>query len=96
MTGALLKGASSNSVVLFNSGPAGTTVSGTISYSIPTGAATSHCLSELPASTHYSVSDTGGTISIMPSSGGNFITTENGVLSFQSDASGKAVSEAAH
>jgi hypothetical protein len=88
MTGALLKGASSNSVVLFNAGVAGTTVSGAISYSIPTGVATSHVLSELPASTRYNISSTGGTLTIAPSSGGGFVTTANGVLSFQSDASG--------
>ncbi len=88
MTGALLKGASSNSVVLFNGGAAGTTVNGAISYSIPTGVLTSHVLSELPASTHYSISDAGGTFTITPKGEGNFVTSANGVLAFQSNASG--------
>lgn len=88
MTGTLLQGATSNSVVLFNNGKAGTTVSGAISYKIPTGVATSHVLSELPSSTHYSISCASGTLTITPGSQGNFVTTANGVLSFQSDASG--------
>jgi hypothetical protein len=91
MTGTLLKGASSNSVVLFNAGEAGTRVSGAIRYSIPTGVVTSHVLSELPVSTHYSISSASGTISITPSNEGSFFTTANGVLSFRSEASGNVV-----
>ena len=88
MTGALLKGVSSNGVVLFNAGAAGSTVSGAISYQIPSGVATSHILLDLPASAHYSISKSGETLTITPSGLGNFVTTANGVLSFQSDPSG--------
>jgi hypothetical protein len=94
MTGALLKkpGAPANYIVLFNKGAPGTTVSGTQSYTIPPGVASTHVLTELASNTQYSVSynpRTGG-VTVQPDGGGTFpiTTTTAGVLSFLINPSG--------
>jgi hypothetical protein len=90
MTGVLLAQTGANTAALFNAGDAGTTVAGTITYTIPTGVATRHVLAELPASARYDVASNGGTgvITVTPSAGGARVTSSRGVLAFGTDASG--------
>ena len=94
MTGALLKrpGAAANYIVLFNKGAPGTTVSGTQTYTIPPGVASTHVLTELASNTQYCISynsRTGG-VTVQPGAGGTFpiTTTTAGVLSFLINPSG--------
>jgi hypothetical protein len=81
--GVLLTAADGNSVVLNNAGAIGTTISGSIVYTIPN-ATTKHIITELPTNTSYSVSVSisGGnkTITVAPGTGST--TSAKGVLSF--------------
>jgi hypothetical protein len=87
MTGVLLTSPTARTAALFNAGAAGTTVSGTITYSIPPNVPTSHVLSELPAGAHYAITDTAGAIAVTPNAGGTYVSSSKGVLVFRTDAS---------
>lgn len=89
MVGAHLRGSGGGDMVaLFNSGAVGTTVSGTVGYTIPTGATTTHFLTELAASQKYAVTATGGTVSVTQSGAGSYTSSANGVLTFTTNAAG--------
>ncbi|MDE2085450.1 MAG: hypothetical protein KGI64_11380 [Xanthomonadaceae bacterium] len=89
VTGTLLADANGNQAVLFNTGSAGSTIAGTISYSLPA-AATAHYITEVPANTGYAVtvSVNAGTHSISITPGGRFYSSAKGVLSFTVSAAG--------
>jgi len=83
VVGVLLTASAGNSVVISNSGAAGTTISGSIAYTIPN-ATTNHVITELPANTSYSVSVvvSGGNKTITVSPGSGSTSSAHGVLSF--------------
>lgn len=90
MAGVLLKGPSSNNVVLCNRGEQGTTVAGNITYIIPNGVST-HVLTELPASSMYDITAATGanqTITVTPNASGGYSTTAAGTLTFGVSATG--------
>lgn len=93
-TGALLKAPSglANSIVMFNTGAAGTTVAVPQTYTIPLSIASTHVLTEVAVSTVYKVSyNTGtGVVTIANSGGtGTAITSSAaGALNFTIDSSG--------
>jgi hypothetical protein len=88
-TGTLLARSGANSAVIVNTGAAGTTIAGNIAYSVPA-VATSHVITELPASKAYTVSVTvksgNHLINVMP--GGSLKTSAKGVLAFSVAANG--------
>ena len=88
-TGTLLAAAGGNQAVLFNTGSAGSTITGTISYDVPA-AATAHFITEVPANTGYTVTASLGagshTINVVP--GGTLNSSAKGVLSFIVSATG--------
>ncbi|MHB8447764.1 MAG: hypothetical protein ACYC7G_06675 [Rudaea sp.] len=88
-TGTLLADADRNQAVLFNTGSAGSTIAGTISYSVPA-ASTAHYITEVPANTGYAVtvSVNAGMHSISITPGGRFYSSAKGVLSFTVSAAG--------
>jgi hypothetical protein len=75
--------------VLFNSGAASTTISGSIAYTVPQ-MQTMHIVTELPAASAYSVtvSVSGGHHNITITPGGSLSTSAKGVLIFTVSASG--------
>jgi len=88
-TGTLLARSTGNSAVIVNSGNAGTTIAGNIAYSVPA-VATTHVITELPASKGYTVSATvtGGNHAISVVPGGSLKTSAKGVLTFNVAANG--------
>lgn len=88
-TGTLLAATGGNQAVLFNTGAAGTTIAGSIAYTVPA-ATTAHYITEVPANTGYNVSasvDAGiETITVAP--GGPWTSSNHGVLTFAVDATG--------
>src|ERR1019366_8624839 len=101
MTGVFLRstGGTANYIVLFNTGVPGTTVSGTQTYTIPLNIASTHVLTELPASTQYSVSYNSGVglVTVQSGTRGTFavMTTAAGVLSFVISSSGTILNSVA-
>ena len=89
VVGALLAVSGANQAVLFNSGAAGTTISGSITYTVPQ-VATTHFIAELPPNAGYAVAVvvSGGTHSLTVTPGGALTTSANGVLSFTVSAAG--------
>ncbi len=88
-TGTLLASAGSNSAVIVNTGAAGSTISGSIAYTVPA-AKTTHVITELPANKTYDVTATvaGGNHNISVEPGTAFRTSAHGVLSFDVTADG--------
>ncbi len=88
-TGALLASSAGNSAVIVNNGNAGTTIAGSIVYTVPA-VATSHVVTELPANKAYTVTATmsgaNHRINIVP--GGSLMTSAKGVLAFHVEAVG--------
>jgi hypothetical protein len=88
-TGTLLTASGGNEAVLFNTGAAGTTIAGSIGYSVPA-TATYHCITEVPANARYSVTAVVGsgmhTITVTP--GGPLRSTAQGILTFNVSATG--------
>ncbi len=87
--GALFATGSSNQAVLFNSGAAGTTIAGSISYAVPK-AQTSHLVTELPANAGYTatVAVNGNNHNVTIAPGGALMTSPHGVLAFSVSPSG--------
>ena len=87
--GALLADANMNTVVLSNAGTVGTAVQGPINYRTPA-IATHHVLTELNASTGYSISVAvaNGEHRLTVAAGGAYMTSANGVLEFNIAANG--------
>lgn len=89
MLGVRVSGPSGTEVLISSTGAAGTPVSGTVAYQIPSSPAY-HVITDLQSSTSYSVSVavSGGnqTITVAPS--GSFNSSANGVLSFYVAADG--------
>ena len=87
--GSWLAGSGGNQAVLFNSGAASTTISGTIAYTTPKAAAT-HFITELQANSGYSiavaVNASNFAVSVTP--GGPWPTSNSGVLTFTVSATG--------
>ncbi|MEO8802107.1 MAG: hypothetical protein ABI304_08460 [Rudaea sp.] len=89
-TGTLLVASDGNAAVLFNSGNAGTTIAGTIAYSIPA-AATTNVITELPANAGYTITaaPAGGMLAVSLVPGGTQYSSAGGVLNFNLSAIGK-------
>lgn len=87
--GVRLTAADGNAVVVSSSGTAGTPISGTVAYSVPT-SASQHVITDLATATGYSIAVTtsGGTQSVTVSKGGTYTSSAKGVLDFYLDASG--------
>ncbi|HEX4481570.1 MAG TPA: hypothetical protein VH082_12210 [Rudaea sp.] len=87
--GGLFASGGSQQAVLFNSGAAGTTIAGSISYIVPK-AQTAHTIAELPANAGYAVSVTinGSNQTITVTPGGSLTSSPKGVLSFTVSANG--------
>lgn len=87
--GSLLATSGGNQAVLFNSGAAGTTIAGSIAYSVPK-VATTHFITELPANSGYSVvaAVSGSNHNITVTPGGSLTTSAKGVLTFTVSAAG--------
>ena len=87
--GTLLATPGGNQAALFNAGAVGTTVAGTIRYSVPA-AATNHVITELPPGSGYSVSivASNGTHLVAVVPGGHFYSSATGVLTFSVTAAG--------
>jgi hypothetical protein len=90
IVGSVLATASGNQAVLFNTGAPDTTIAGTLAYSTPA-AATVHFITELPASTSYSVAAVvnGSNHDITVTPGGPLATSAHGVLTFTVSATGQ-------
>jgi hypothetical protein len=88
--GALLQSPAGNSVVISGTAPLGTSIAGTLSYVVPA-ALTRHVVTDLTPSVGYSVSVSlaGANLSVTIVPGGSMMTTANGVLTFQVNASGQ-------
>jgi len=86
--GALLVASGGNQAVLFNGAAAGTTIAGTIAYTVPA-AATAHFITELPANSGYAISvGSGANHSVSVTPGGPYTTSAKGVLVFTVSATG--------
>jgi hypothetical protein len=87
--GSLLAGTAGNTAVLFNTGAASTTISGSIAYTVPK-AQTLHVVTELPPGAGYSAAATvsGGNHMIVVTPGGALTTSAKGVLAFTVSALG--------
>jgi hypothetical protein len=88
VTGALLRG-TTNAVALFGSGAASSTISGTVTFSVPA-AQTRVVLADLAPSSAYSVtaSPSGGSLAVTVQPGAGFTTSANGVLYVEVSSSG--------
>ncbi len=88
--GTLLQSATGNNVVIAGTAPVGTAIAGAIGYTVPA-AATRHVITDLAPNTGYTisvfVSGLNHSVSVAP--GGSSMTTANGVLTFQVNASGQ-------
>lgn len=89
VVGSLLATSGGNQAVLFNSGAAGTTIAGSIAYTVPK-VATMHFITELPANSGYSVTAivNGSSHNIMVTPGGSLTSSAKGVLTFTVSAAG--------
>jgi hypothetical protein len=87
--GALLASSAGNQAVLFNTGAAGTTIAGAVAYTVPK-VATIHFITELPASSGYTVAAVvnGSNHDITVTPGGSLTTSAKGVLTFTVSAAG--------
>ncbi|MDR3389829.1 MAG: hypothetical protein P4L92_22555 [Rudaea sp.] len=87
--GSVLATSDANQAILFNSGAAGTTISGSIGYSVPK-VATTHFITELPPNSGYSAAATidGSNHDITVTPGGSLTTSASGVLTFTVSAAG--------
>ncbi|HLK67269.1 MAG TPA: Ig-like domain-containing protein [Bryobacteraceae bacterium] len=83
VVGAVLASSSGNSVTVFGTAPAGTAISGTVSYTAPA-AQTRHVITDLTPQGAYTVSVTvsGGNHLVTVTPGGNLHASANGVLTF--------------
>ena len=83
VTGVLLQSALGNSALVFGTAPAGTPISGTVTYTVPA-AQTRHLITDLTPSGAYTVTvnANGSTHAVTLTSGGNTHAGANGVLSF--------------
>jgi hypothetical protein len=81
--GSVLATGAGNQAVLFNSGAAGTTIAGTVAYTVPK-VATTHFITELPVNSGYSVAAVvnGSNHNITVTPGGSLTTSAKGVLTF--------------
>jgi hypothetical protein len=87
--GSLLATSGANEAILFNSGAAGSTIAGTVGYTVPA-VATTHFVTELPASAGYTVTVTvsGGNHLVSAVPVGPLSTSAKGVLTFTVSAAG--------
>jgi hypothetical protein len=88
--GALLQSAAGNSAVVSGTAPAGTAITGTLSYAVPA-KQTQHVITDLTPSTGYaiSVAVSAGNQTVSIVKGGSSKTSANGVLTFQTNAAGQ-------
>jgi hypothetical protein len=89
VTGVLLQSATGNNVTVFGSAPAGTPVTGTISYAVPA-AQTRHVITDLTPGAGYTVSVvlSGGNHVVTVNSGGSMQASANGALTFAASPAG--------
>lgn len=89
IVGVRLSGNDGTDVVINSAGAAGKPISGTISYTVPAGAA-DHVITELAPRTGYSVTvaTVNGKQQVKVSSGGTFMVSANGVLAFNVSGGG--------
>ena len=90
VVGALLQAATGNNVVLSGTAPFGTNISGSISYTVPA-TQTRHVITDWAPSAGYTITVTvsGGNHLVTVTPGGSFMSSANGVLTFQVSSSGQ-------
>jgi hypothetical protein len=88
--GVLLQSAAGNSAVVSGTAPAGTAITGTLSYTVPA-KQTQHVITDLTPSAGYtiSVAVSGGNQTVSIVKGGSSKSSANGVLAFQTNAAGQ-------
>ena len=90
VVGALLQSATGNNVVISGTAPFGTNISGSIGYAVPA-AQTRHVNTDWAPSAGYTITVTvsGGNHLVTVTPGGSFMSSANGVLTFQISAAGQ-------